>query len=178
MIGLLGGALSLAGGIAGGIKARKARREQERLISQRQQRNLDLYNRDYYQDYMNRSDAQAVMKRVTDTMRRRNNNINQTAAISGATPEAVAAQKAANNQIVTGTASALQSNADAYKARVQANYDAKEDALTNAALGQAVQTEQGYTGNMQNALNGMGRTLGESKVVGKLVDRLGSVWDK
>ena len=78
MLGLIGGGLGLANSMFGGIKAAKERKRQDRIILEAKQRNEDFFNSEYYQNYMDRSDVQAAMKRVRDTMRKSN----QTAAAS------------------------------------------------------------------------------------------------
>lgn len=80
MLGLIGGGLGLANSMFGGIKAAKERKRQDRIIREAKQRNEDFFNSEYYQNYMDRSDVQAAMKRVRDTMRKSN----QTAAASAA----------------------------------------------------------------------------------------------
>lgn len=113
MLGLIGGGLGLANSMFGGIKAAKERKRQDRIIREAKQRNEDFFNSEYYQNYMDRSDVQAAMKRVRDTMRKSNRTAAASAAVTGATPEAVVAQKQANNEIIADAASGIQANADA-----------------------------------------------------------------
>ena len=73
MIGAILGAVGgLASGIAGGIKSAKAAREQQRLIDEQESKNNAWYNRNYYQNYMDSSEAQAAMKRVENTLKKQN----------------------------------------------------------------------------------------------------------
>ena len=122
MLGLIGGGLGLANSMFGGIKAAKERKRQDRIIREAKQRNEDFFNSEYYQNYMDRSDVQAAMKRVRDTMRKSNQTAAASAAVTGATPEAVVAQKQANNEIIADAASGIQANADAYKNNVKSLY--------------------------------------------------------
>ena len=68
MLGLIGGGLGLANSMFGGIKAAKERKRQDRIIREAKQRNEDFFNSEYYQNYMDRSDVQAAMKRVRDCL--------------------------------------------------------------------------------------------------------------
>ena len=85
MLGLIGGGLGLANSMFGGIKAAKERKRQDRIIREAKQRNEDFFNSEYYQNYMDRSDVQAAMKRVRDTMRKSNQTAAASAAVTGAT---------------------------------------------------------------------------------------------
>lgn len=144
MIGaLIGGGLGLASSLFGGIKAAKAAKKQQKIIDNARARNEAWFNKEYYQDYMDRSDAQAAMGRVRDYMKRANERTDNMAAVTGATPEAVAAQKEATANAIGNTASAIQANADAYKQNALNRYQAQEAALDNAAIGQQQMTEAG-----------------------------------
>jgi hypothetical protein len=94
------------------------------------------YNKEYYQDYMNRSDAQATMKRVRDFMKRRGQQAQATAAITGATPESVVAGRAADNQVISDAAAGIQANADAYKDSVRQNYVNQKQGISAAQIAQ------------------------------------------
>lgn len=183
MIGsIIGAASGLAKGIVGGIKAAKARRQQAKLLNQARQRNEAQFANDYYGDYMERSDAQAVMKRVRDTMRNSNKVTTASAAVTGATPEAVAAQKAAANQTVADAASNLQANADAYKTAAKNAYVAQNNALDQGRLQQAATTEQGYSNMATSGLTSMANAIDNSGVIKALDDKINaktsSVWNK
>lgn len=50
--------------------------------------------------------------------------------------------------------------------------------IDQARLGQSAMSERGYAGMAGGALQTAGSLLGNSKLAGKMVDRLGSVWNK
>ena len=87
-------------------------------------------------------------------------------------------QKQANNEIIADAASGIQANADAYKNNVKSLYLNQQNALDQARLGQSAMSERGYAGMAGGALQTAGSLLGNSKLAGKMVDRLGSVWNK
>jgi hypothetical protein len=101
---LISGAIAAGSTAAGAIKSANAAKRQRKLLAQMEAENNAWYNKEYYQDYMNRSDAQATMKRVRDFMQRRGQQAQATAAITGATPESVVARRAADNQVISDTA--------------------------------------------------------------------------
>lgn len=154
------GGLGLAQSIFGGIKAAKEAKKQQRVIGQEQAKNEAWYNKNYHQDYMDRADAKAQMKRVEDFMNRRNKMAEASAAVTGATPEAVLAQKEQSNDALAQTVGNIAQNADAYKDQVQARYDDKANALTQAQLGQSQMSEQGAANMAAGGINMMGSALG------------------
>ena len=92
----LGAAFGLGSSIYGGIKGAKERKKQEKLLNEQMAKNENLFKREYYQDIMNRSDTANILKNYRDTLKRRNKTQRNMAAVTGATPEAVAAQKKIN----------------------------------------------------------------------------------
>ena len=151
MIGaLIGAGLSLAGSIAGGIKSAKAAREQQRLINEQRAKNEAYFNKDYYADWQDRSENQAAMERVRQTMQRRNAAIDQQAAVTGATPEATIAAKEQNVDAVVQAAQAMQARESARKDAAQAQYRAREDAINQQQMQQQQMSEQG-TANFANS---------------------------
>ena len=146
---LIGAGLSLAGSIAGGIKSAKAAREQQRLINEQRAKNEAYFNKDYYQDWQDRSENQSAMERVRQTMQRCNAAIDQQAAVTGATPEATIAAKEQNTDAVVQAAQAIQAGESARKDAAQAQYRAREDAINQQQMQQQQMSEQG-TANFAN----------------------------
>lgn len=160
MIGAILGAVGgLASGIAGGIKSAKAAKEQQRLIDEQERKNDAWYNRNYYQNYLDSTEAQAAMKRVENTLKKQNQEARATAAITGATPEASVAQQKANNEILDETATGLAAQATARKANVDAVNMQNQNNITQARLGQSSVTEQGNAQLMDNGLGLIGSAL-------------------
>ena len=154
------GGLGLAQSIFGGIKAAKEAKKQQRVIGQKQAQNDAWYNKSYHQDYMDRSDARAAMSRVREFMDRRNKQADATAAVTGATPEQVMAQKEQANTVLAQTAGNIAQNADAYKDSVQARYDQKNEALTQSQMQQSQMSEQGGANLAAGGIGLMGSALG------------------
>ena len=73
-------------------------------------------------------------------------------------------------------------NADAYKDQVQARYDDKANALTQAQLGQSQMSEQGYSNMAAGGINMMGSALGGisgiNQVTSLQVPKLSTSWTK
>lgn len=86
--------------IFNGIKARKQRKaaekEQKNALQalDSQQTQLDnLFNSEYYGDYINRSDSQALLKNLRKQTQQLNQQTLTQSAVTGTTPEAIAAQQ-------------------------------------------------------------------------------------
>ena len=90
--GVVLGLSALSGGL-GMAQAAKARRQQQALINKQAASNEAWYQRNYYQNYLESSEARSAMKRVEYTLRRRSQQAEGQAAVTGATREAVLAQQ-------------------------------------------------------------------------------------
>ena len=99
-ISLILGGISAAGGLASGIaglvQSNKQAQEAARMQRERDDFNKSLFNRQYYQDAISRNDTQHFLRQLRNNMRDTVEQQNNTAVITGQTPEAVAAAKEAN----------------------------------------------------------------------------------
>lgn len=132
-MGALGGAIGLGlnaiGSIFGGISASKAmRRVKDNLNDQRRQ-NQDWYNRRYNEDATQRAESQAMITRTEESIRNRNRQAAGAQAVMGGTDESVAAAKAANNQALADATASIAVNAERRKDNIEAQYQAKDEAL-------------------------------------------------
>ena len=115
--------------IFNGIKARKQRKaaekEQKNALQalDSQQTQLDnLFNSEYYGDYINRSDNQALLKNLRKQTQQLNQQTLTQSAVTGATPEAIAAQQKNNAETIGNTYSAIAANGAQWKNNVLNNY--------------------------------------------------------
>ena len=99
-MGLIGAGLGAAGAIFGGIKASQAMRQVAQTIDKQQRENQDWYNRRYNEDATQRADAQRVLSMTEERIKQRNKAAAGRAAVMGTTDEGVAAEKAANAQVL------------------------------------------------------------------------------
>lgn len=148
--GLIGGVASAVGGIAGGIAGRRAAKKNERILNKAEDRAQNWYDREYYSDFTQRSDAQAALNQARQILNERYNRTAGAAAVTGATDESVAQQKAANNQVLADVTGSISERADAYKEQVRANYENQLNAIdqqrianNNARAGRTAQAAGG-----------------------------------
>lgn len=150
MIGAaIGAGLKVAGSIIGGAAQARAARKQRAIIDKQKKDNEAWYNRNYYEDSTQRSDAQRAMQMARDAMKSRYNQAQASGVVTGATDESIAAQKAATNQVVSSAASSIAATGDARKDSIDQQYLntksnlAQQEAATwqkqGAAIGQAAQ---------------------------------------
>ena len=150
MIGAaIGAGLKVAGSIIGGAAQARAARKQRAIIDKQKKDNEAWYNRNYYEDSTQRSDAQRAMQMARDAMKSRYNQAQASGVVTGATDESIAAQKAATNQVVSSAASSIAATGGARKDSIDQQYLntksnlAQQEAATwqkqGAAIGQAAQ---------------------------------------
>ncbi len=146
---IAGMGMQALGSIVGGAAMAQAARKQREIIDTQKKDNEAWYNRNYYEDSTQRSDAQRAMQMARDAMKSRYNQAQASGVVTGATDESIAAQKAATNQVVSSAASSIAATGDARKDSIDQQYLntksnlAQQEAATwqkqGAAIGQAAQ---------------------------------------
>lgn len=141
-MGLIGGIISGAGQgvssvLGGAFGAAKIRRNQKIVDAQRN-RSQAWYDREYNADFTQRADAQAALGKAREILDSRYRQAESQAAITGATPEVIAMQKQAGNNVLAGITSNIAARGDAYKEQVRANYENQQNAADNAEMNKNV----------------------------------------
>ena len=146
---IAGMGMQALGSVIGGAAQARAARKQREIINTQKKDNEAWYNRNYYEDSTQRSDAQRAMQMARDAMKSRYNQAQASGVVTGATDESIAAQKAATNQVVSSAASSIAATGDARKDSIDQQYLntksnlAQQEAATwqkqGAAIGQAAQ---------------------------------------
>lgn len=124
---ILGGGISAAGSIFGGISASKAMRRVKRNLKAQRQKNQAWYDRRYNEDATQRADAQRILTRTQELIRDRNREGSGAQAVTGATEESAAAAKAANNGVLAEAASAIAAEGEDRKDRIEERYQQRDD---------------------------------------------------
>lgn len=124
MIGtIVGAAAGLANTIAGGVQTAKANKERKKLLQDEHNRIQGQYDREYYQDYLSRSDIQSLVSKLQEQSKRRSENAAGTAAVMGSTPEAVAAQKQGEAEAMGQSIGQIAGYGDQWKQGVADRYN-------------------------------------------------------
>ena len=158
---LISAAAGIGGKAYGDITAKKNAEKQEGIIKDLKQQKQNWYDRRYNEDFTQRADAQRVLQQAKDTLAKRNKAAQGRAAVMGSTNEAVAAEKAANNEAYAAAVSRVAAAGAASKDAIEQQYNQQNmqlsgqiagmygDRAANAALGGA------------QALQGAGSLIGE-----------------
>ena len=149
----IGGALGLAGQALGGISSSRAARKQRRMLQDAQQENQNWYDRRYNEDATQRADAQRLLTRVEDGIKKRNQAAAGTAAVMGGSPEAAAAARAQNNEAIAATVGTIAANAEARKDAIEQQYRERDSQLEQQLM-QMEANEMAQTG--QAVAQGLG----------------------
>lgn len=111
-----------AGGIAGIIKSNQAAQQAREEQRKRDAFNKSMFNRQYYEDALSRSDTQNMLRNYRETMREAIKNQQNTAVVTGETPEAVAATKRNNAKAYADAVAGITAQNSARKDAALANY--------------------------------------------------------
>lgn len=149
--GILGGVAGIAGGIFGGMSASKAMKKVRSSLQEQKRTNQDWYDQRYNEDATQRADAQAILARTEAAIKSRNRAASGAAAVMGGTEESVAATKAANSQALADATATIAINGDRRKDSIEAQYQAKEEALQS----QLNDLERQKAGNVAQAAMGV-----------------------
>lgn len=160
--GIAGAVGNLLGGVFGAIGSAKAARKAKEAQLQTNQElgslNQEMFNRNYYQDIMARSDTQAALKAQRDLMKESLKQQQRTAAITGATPESIVAAQQGMNDSLSNTISGIQANASAIKDNAYNNYMAQKGNLAQ----QKGQIEANYWQNKGQMWNQLGNSIAQA----------------
>jgi len=161
MIGaIIGAAASLGSMVAGGIGSAKENRKRNQLLQAERDRINNEYNQDYYADYMNRSDVQSLISKLREMQKTKNQNVQSAAAITGATPEAVTAEKQSNNTALENAAGNIAANADSYKQGIRDRYNAQLSGINNQYYANSQARTQNYQNMIRNGISGLAGAVG------------------
>lgn len=162
-----GAAASLASSIIGAVGSANATRKANALINTQKTENRRWYDSQMSQDYLQRSDTQAILKKQKELLDAQYNRAQATNAVAGGTDEALAMQKAQANETLAETMTNVAGQASSYKDSVDQQYRAQDAALTQqqvaAATGQSQQIAQAAGQGVTAGLNLMGSAINKSK---------------
>jgi hypothetical protein len=158
---IAGAASSLFGGIQQGRKNREMKKRSQAMFGKMNADNEALFNEDYYSDYLQRADAQNVIRQMRDQFDRQAKRDENTAVITGATPESQAAAKNARAMAMSNLFGNLGAMGQRFKDNAKERYtrrkNALQDAEYNAELG-TLARESESAGNL--LYNGIGSLAG------------------
>lgn len=159
LLGALGLGLGAAGSAANFISQAKEARKRRRALDERERENNAWYNRKYNEVGTESATAQRALTAMRDAQQERMNRASGAAAVSGASSESVAAEKAAANKTIGDTVSAIAARDDARKERVEDEYRREKRAIENARDNISLQKQQNTAAATSQALNTAGNII-------------------
>lgn len=149
----IGAGLGLVSGLVGGIQSANANKRMQQYLTNEQDQNKAWYENNANGDYMQRGDTQALMGQLRNTLKNQNQQAENTAAVTGATPEQQAATKEASNQAIADTTSKIGALGQQWKDNVTDKYLQTKQNLDN-------QQDQLYGNQSQSGSNMLSNGIG------------------
>lgn len=143
---------SLAGSIWGGIKSAKARRKQRELLEKREKEINNVFNREYYQDFLEREQSKSFLAQLRERMKDATKVAGNSAVVTGATDEAKIAQKSALQKNYAGAINQLAGMATQHKDNILNWHQNAKAGIYGQRQGMLKHEAQQWTNFMNNAL--------------------------
>lgn len=137
---LTGGLTGFLGGLFGGNSAKERAEKKQKMLNGKKDDITNEFERFNNADFTQLGDYQNFINRTEQAFKNRNMQAAQIAAVTGATPEGVAAEKAANANALAAGISQLGANAAAEKRTARDIYNRRKDTIDNQLL--AVEDEK------------------------------------
>lgn len=131
---LIGAGVNVLGGVAGAIGSSRAQKKADKMVAQQKQKNQAWFDRQYNQNFLQRSDAQRVLENTRKFYDERMKSSAARNTVMGGTDEALAMDKAAANEAVADTMSGINADASAYKDAIEQNYLNADAALAQQQI--------------------------------------------
>lgn len=169
--GIIGGIGSAVAGIVGSNAAKKAAKRNQKLLNEQEESAKEWYDKEYNSNFIDRADARAAIAKTRDILADRYKAAEGAAAVTGATEESLARQKAAANETVAEVTSNIAQQADAYKQSVRENYEGQMDAVRQQTMGvnnQKANATIHAAQGMAKAAEGLGNAVDSLMPSGKI----------
>ena len=125
----LGLATSVVGNIVGGVAQAQIAEKQQQALDGEKAYSESLFNKEYYQDVMKRSENAAFLRELKNNQKENKNKAAKTAAITGATPEATATQDKNDGDIYANAVNRMAGLASQRKDMALAGYNHRRSGL-------------------------------------------------
>jgi hypothetical protein len=144
IVGLAAAAAGATGTAVSQNKKRKKLTQMQQDVEGDMSRNKAWYSANALSDYTQRADAQNLFKNLRDNLKRNRDVTTSTAAITGATPAAVAASKEADTKAISDVYGNVAAMGQQYKDNVTNQYFNRQAWLRNAMLRLGNTEMEGY----------------------------------
>lgn len=142
---------SVVGNVVGGIQTAKINRQRQNNLNKEKAYSENLFNKQYYEDVMKRSENQSFLRQLQRNQDENQKKSARTAAITGATPEATAAQAKNDSQIYADAVNKFVSVASQRKDQALADYNRRRSQLFGMQDNMDQERAAAWGNFMQNA---------------------------
>jgi hypothetical protein len=156
-MGLIGSAIQGLGSIFGGYQASKAMKKVKDNIEAQREQNRNWYDARYNEDATQRADAQRILARTEELIKNRNNASAGASAVMGGTNESLAAQRAANANVIADTMSAIDANNAQRKDNIESTYLSNDAKIVDSLN----QMEKDKANEISKAVQGLSSVVGD-----------------
>lgn len=172
--GLIAGVASAATGIAGAVRAKKARKkaakEQRRILDRMDEDNESDFLRDYYQSAFDDPTSRSYLKRISGDLYDKDQAITNSGISTGATHENMLARKQSANEVMSDAVNHVVVNHEAKKRVAKDQYIQRKDAIASGQVGVAKQEGEDMAKAAQQIAGGVSQGFNR---VGSLLDKSG-----
>ena len=151
-----GGIIGAGAALYGAHQAGQMRRRMEQYLNRQDTENKSWYNQNAFSDYTQRSDTQNLIRSLRQQLDRRNRIANNTAVVTGSTPEQQAVQKEQSNKVISDVYSNIGARGQQYKDMITNRYLAMKNNIGNHRMGMMEGTAGSYENLMNNGLGAIG----------------------
>ena len=161
---LLGAGLSVLGSVAGAIASARAQRKADQMIAAQKAKNQAWYDRNYNQNFLERSDAQAILE---NTRKFYDERVGRAALLTQLWEEQMKhwRWKGCANQAVAETMAGINAEAANHKDMIEQNYLNVDSAISQQQIAGQQQRAQNISQAASNASK-----LG-SNIIGSVLDK-------
>lgn len=128
---LIAGGIGLAGTLFGASKSAKENRRMQKDVERQRKENQDWFNSRYYQDPMERADAQAAITRTRELLARRARNAQGRQAVMGGTEQSADAERQAASKAIGDVNAQIAIEGENDKDRVLNQYQSRKQGYDN-----------------------------------------------
>jgi len=150
------GASSVISSIFGGSSASKAAKERMKILKQQQQENQDWYDRRYNENATQRADAQRILQRTEEAIRKRNRAAAGREAVMGGASEDTAREKESGNKLMAEVTGQIVDANEKRKDAIEQQYLNRKYGLQQQEAGINQEQAAATTGAIQGVLGAAG----------------------
>lgn len=162
----IGAISALASAVIGAVSSSNANKRAQTLIDTQQKEDKRWYEQKKNEDYMNRSEVQAVLKKQRETLDEYYKRSRATNVITGGTDEAAAMAQEAANKTIADTSTNIAAQATAYKDSLDKQSRESEKQYNQMKVGseqaKANQIAQAASAGVSAGINLAGSTIKSS----------------